>query len=95
MATVEIAFLSPATGEIDSAYPSSVEVMTSSASNQVSAGSAGPAEVCVVTCSGGNVYLAFGVTPDATVTSKRRLVLDGQTRTFQVNAGHKAAVVDA
>lgn len=94
MATVEVAFLSPATGEIDSGYPSSVEVITSSASNQVSAGAAGVGEVCVVTASGGNVYVAFAAAPVAT-SGKRRLVLDGQTRTFQVQALHKAAVVDA
>lgn len=93
--STEIAFITPARGELDSIAPSSVEVITASGSNQVSASGAVGGETCVVT-STVDVYVSFSDAPDATSDSKRRLVLAGSTRGFSgLKAGNKAAVVTA
>ena len=94
MATVEIAFISPVGDDIDSAAPSSVQILTSSASNQVSTGAADAREICVITASGGNIYAPMNAAPNATSDANRRLILDGQTRAFAVNDGYKCAIVD-
>lgn len=95
MATVEVAFVALANGVIDSAGFSSTQVITSSASNQVSTAGAANGDSALITATGGNVYIAFGASPDATVAATRRLVLDGTSRPFAVPTGHKVAVVDA
>ena len=99
MATVEVAFLSPVdkNGPIDNAYPDSVTMITSSASNQVSTNSASrTGATCLITSVGGAVYVAIGAdTPDATSSTLRRIVADGQTRAFgNVATGHKVGIVN-
>lgn len=100
MATVEIAFLSPVdkNGPIDNAYPDSVTMITSSASNQVSTNAAErTGATCLITSSGGAVYAAIGSgSPDATSSTLRRLIPDGATRAFgNVATGHKVGIVNA
>lgn len=47
----------------------------------------------VITVSGNNVYVRFGVSP--TATSQDVLILDGQTREFWARPGDTVSVIDA
>lgn len=98
MALVEISFISPfGIGPRDNAAFSSSQMITSSASNQISTlGATVTGETCIVASSGGAVYVAFGLAPDATVAGTRRLIPDGVIRAFGgLTTGHKAAIVNA
>ena len=98
MATVEIAFISPiGIGPLDTAYPGAAEMVTSSASSQVSTNSAtGPGMAVVIVTSGGPVYASIGADPDAGTDADRRLIPAGAARTFGgVTRGHKVAIIDA
>lgn len=98
MATVEVSFVAPAgIGPQDNAYPDSSQLITSSASNQVSTvGAENTGATAIVHASGGAVKISIGAAPDATTDALARLVADGQVRAFTgVIIGHKVAVVDA
>lgn len=99
MATVEVAFLSPVdrASALDNAYPDAVQVITSSASNQIStAEAAATGQTVIVTSIGGAVKISIGASPNATSDAKVRFIPDGQSRAFGgVQIGHKVAVADA
>ena len=98
MAKVEIRFETPvqaANGPIHNARPSSVEILTSSASTQTSTAAATHSGQSVsVTSSGGAVRIAIGGgTLDAATGTT--LIPDGATRSFGgVASGHKVAIID-
>ena len=96
MATVEIAFIHPVlNAALDAAYPSAVQVITSSGTSQPTTAVASAGDVAVVTASEGDVYVSFGAAPNASTDAKRRLVVSGQSRAFGgLIAGTKAAIVD-
>ena len=98
MATVEFAFMRPVgSAGIDEAKPQTVEVETSSASNAATtAGATAAGDACVVTVTGGNVYVSFGSAPNAGTDANRRLVVDGTSRAFGgLSAGDLGACIDA
>lgn len=98
MATVEIAFGSPIdrNGPMDFAYPVASQIITSTASNQVSTAVASAGNQSVtVTSIGGAVRVNIGLSPNATSGTHIRIVGDGQSRAFGgVSAGHAVAIVD-
>jgi hypothetical protein len=95
MATVAITFATLIAPDVsvESAYPRASENITSSASSQATTATARNGEVIAITAAGGDIRAAFGADPTATSTGI--LILDGQTRFFQPEPGHKAAVIDA
>ena len=98
MALVEVSFIAPAgTGPQDNAYPDAVQIIDTTASNQVSTVAAlNTGSTVIVHASGGRVRISIGASPDATTDANRRLVADGQIRAFTgVAIGHRVAVVDA
>lgn len=71
------------------------EEITSSATS-ASSSNASPSGTgfCVITVSGGDVWVKFGSAPTAAAGSDW-LILEGQTRDFKVAKGTKVAVIDA
>lgn len=98
MATVAIAFAAAmdGTAPVIAAQPVSAETITSSAASQQSTNSAPDVpSVCVVTASGGAIWVTFGANPTA-VAGTSYLVTDGATREFgRLQSGWKAAIIDA
>ena len=98
MASVEITFESPvqaANGPLHNAYPTSSEILTSTASSQVSTVSAAhTGQTVSITSKGGAVRCAIGSgTPNA--ATGYFIVPDGATRSFGgVIVAHKVAIVD-
>jgi hypothetical protein len=95
MATVAITFapLIAPNVSVESAYPRASETITSSDTSQATTAAASNSEVIAITSAGGDIRAAFGAAP--TATSAGVLILDGQTRYFAPEPGHKAAVIDA
>lgn len=95
MATVNLAFNRPfrdsGFGVVGSIRAS--ENITSSASSQASSNSFQGDEVCIVTVTGGSVYIKTGSSP--TAASGDLLVLDGSSIPIYSAAGDKIAVIDA
>lgn len=82
------------------AVPINKVTFTSSGANQATAfavenndGDGGRDDVWQITVTGGNVKVAFGPSPDATVDFDH-IILDGQTREFSALALQKCAVTD-
>lgn len=98
MATLNVSFIDPVSpSSLDAAYPVAVESITTTASNQATTAAATrTGQTVVVAATGGDVWIAIGAAPDATVTTSRRLVPSGQVRAFGgVQIGHKVAGVNA
>lgn len=97
MATVHVAFARAMDGPapVIASRPASSQVITSSASSQATTITAGNHEVCVVTATGGAVWVQIAGTPVAAAGSDW-LIPDGTTREFgHVPPGSKVAVINA
>lgn len=97
MATLNVVFGRAMDGpaQVISGVGVSSQSITTSASSQASTVSAGNNQVCELTVSGGNVWVAFGASPTASAGTSFLLV-DGQTRHFgHLPAGTKVAVINA
>lgn len=98
MATVNVNYFRPAIVK-DAAAVMGVsdnvnQVITSSGVSQSTTGTATLDRNYVrVVATGGNVYLAFGVSPTA-VTATGHLLIAGIPETFYLEDGHKVAIID-
>jgi len=97
MTTVHIALTEPSTQPVPKSIPKDAETVTTSGTDTDVAGIAGQiGDIWVLTCTGGNVYVAFGDNPTAGVDQLGYLMLDGETREFAVTiANEECSVKDA
>lgn len=97
MATLNVVFTRALEGSAQTVagIPNNATSITTSASSQTSSNAAVNETVCILTVTGGSVWVKFGAAPTAAAGSDW-LLTDGSTRDFgHLPAGTKVAVINA